>query len=182
MPARVPVPTQVSMPGRVPMPCGRMSPSVAVSCPAMAPEPAERHRDQANGAEGKCSEVEIHRVSRLKGPSASAGRCINASRCRPARNNPPGASRRARPHVDVVNGRTKGPRREKPRSPGVRLRFQGIATPGGCTDGSMASRPDPAPGDLGPSCLGPLVLAVEVSAGLCLKALSVVLSLRPRPA
>jgi hypothetical protein len=45
-------------------------PSRGMSPSTVPPESAERHRDQANGAKGECSEIEIHGFSELKVPSA----------------------------------------------------------------------------------------------------------------
>jgi hypothetical protein len=95
--------------------------SRAVSRAAVPPESAERHRDQANGAKGECSEVEIHGFGELKVPSASPADVLNASQCRLGRNNRVGPTLLAA----VARGsttRTNGPRREEPRPPGGRLR------------------------------------------------------------
>ena len=43
---------------------------VATSPSTVPPESTERHRHQANGAKGECSEVEVHGFGELKVPSA----------------------------------------------------------------------------------------------------------------
>ena len=58
-----------AMTAGVSMPRGRLSARMPVARPVRSPMPAESaecHRDQANGAKGECSEVEIHGFGELK--------------------------------------------------------------------------------------------------------------------
>ena len=83
MPAGVTMPIGVSAAGvsvtTGTMRRGRMGAGGAMSPSAMPPESAERHRDQANGAKGEGSEVEIHGIRRIEGSAGQPADVLTLS-------------------------------------------------------------------------------------------------------